>query len=337
MKAKKLVSTSNSVGMKYSAIIVLQKFGPLFLILFYSFFVFLIKPRFLSIENLSNVSQQIVAVGLIALGQTFVLISGGIDLSTGSIIALSSITMGIVFGLTNNIWLAISAAIAIGLGIGAINSYLIAKIKLSPMIVTLATMSISMGLVMVITSTVKYVFFIAHPFLYLFGGKKIFNIPYSFILLVFIFFLGYIFYNYTRIGLYTRSFGNNEAGTRLTGINIDRYKIKIYMLSSFLAGLGGVIITCRMAIVQPILGASTTMLLDSVAAVVIGGTSLSGGIGTIQGTFVGLILIGLISNSLNVLNVNLNLQEIVRGMVLIFILFVNSIVNEKVYKGFSKI
>jgi len=330
MIEKRSPSAYSSVRAKYNLFLrASQKLGPIFLVLFYSLFVFLIKPRFLSIPNLANVAQQIVPIGLIALGQTFVLISGGIDLSTGSIIALSSVTMGVVFGLTNNIWLAILAAITISLCIGVLNSFLIAKVKLPAMIVTLSTMSISMGLVLIVMGVMKYVFFISHPFLYLFGGERIFNIPYSFILLIFVFLLGYLVYNHTKLGIHTRASGSNELSARLAGISIDRNMIAIYMLSSLLAGLGGVIITCRMAIVQPIIGASMTMLLESIAAVIIGGTSLLGGRGTIQGTFIGVILIGLISNSLNVLNINPNLQDVFRGTVLIFILFFDRIVNRE--------
>ena len=134
-------------------------------------------------------------------------------------------------------------------------------------------------------------------------------------------------YNYTRIGIYTKALGTNRLSARLAGINIAKYRIILYLLSSFLAGIGGIIMTCRMAIVQPIIGGSMTMLLESIAAVVIGGTSLMGGVGTIQGTFVGVILIGLISNSLNILNISINLQDVFRGAVLILILFFDRIIH----------
>jgi len=307
-----------------------QTLGPVFLVLAYSLFVFSIKPRFLSPQNLANVAQQIVPVGLIALGQTFVLVSGGIDLSTGGVIALSSVTMGVVFGLTNNMAVAVLAALAFGLCIGVVNSLLIAKVKLPAMIVTLSTMSICMGLVLIVMGVMKRVFFISHPFLYLLGGDRIFGIPYSFILLAFIFFFGYLLYNHTRLGVYTRAIGGNEQSAQFAGINIDQYKMAIYMLSSLLAGLGGVIITSRMAIVQPIIGGATAMLLESIAAVIIGGASLQGGRGTIQGTFIGAVLIGLIGNSLNVLNINPYLQDVFRGLVFVGILFFDRLVNREV-------
>ena len=323
-------SYSNRIARKEILDIILRIFrkaGMPLLVLVFSLIVFSFKPRFLSPQNLTNVSHQIVPVGLIALGQTFVLISGGIDISTGSLIALCSVTMGVVFGLTGSMLLAILAGVVIVLCVGVFNSLLIAKLELPAMIVTLSTMSISMGLVLIVMGVMKRVFFISHPFLRLFGGKKVLSIPYSFILLVFIYLIGYIIYNYTRPGIYIRALGSNELSARLAGINIARYKIIIYLISSLLAGLGGVIITCRMAIVQPIIGGSLTMLLESITAVIIGGTSLLGGRGTIQGTFLGVILIGLIGNSLNILNINPNLQDIFRGMVFILILLFDQIMN----------
>ncbi len=325
---KENISISVNLKKRFNVVLeIFKKIAMPLLVMAFSLFVFSIKPRFLSPQNLANISHQIVPMGLIALGQTFVLISGGIDISTGSVIALSAVTSGVVFGLTNNIWLAILAAISIGLCIGLLNSLLIAKLELPAMIVTLSTMSISMGLVLIVMGAMKRVFFISHPFLSFFGGKRILGIPYSFILLIFIFTIGYLLYNRTRLGIYTKALGSNEVSAKLAGISISRYRIIIYMFSSFLAGMGGVVITCRMSIVQPIIGGSLTILLESIAAVIIGGTSLLGGIGTIQGTFVGVILMGLIGNSLNVLNVNPNLQDIFRGAVLILILFFDRIVH----------
>jgi ribose/xylose/arabinose/galactoside ABC-type transport system permease subunit len=319
-------SIARKVG--FNILAVLRKIGTPLLVVVFSLFVFSLEPRFLKLQNLANISHQIVPVGLIALGQTFVLISGGIDISTGSVIALSSVTTGVVFGISGgNIVLAVLAAIAIALCVGAFNSFLIAKLQLPDLIVTLSTMSIAMGFVLVVMGIVKRVFFISHPFLSLFGGKKVLGIPYSFLLLLFAFILGYIIYNYTKLGIYTKALGSNRVSASLVGIDIERYRIILYLFSSFLAGLGGIIITCRMAIVQPIIGGAMTMFLESIAAVIIGGTSLLGGVGTIQGTFVGVILMGFIGNSLNVLNINPNLQDVFRGSVLIFILFFDRIIH----------
>lgn len=306
---------------------IVRLIGTPSLVIVFSLFVFSLKPRFLSLQNLTNIAHQIVPVGLIALAQTFVMVSGGIDISTGSVMALSSVTLGIVFGITKNISLAILAALAISLCIGALNSILIAKLELPDMIVTLSTMSISMGLVLVVMGVVERVFFISHPVLSIFGGRKVFGLPYSFLLLLAFFVIGYIVYNYTKTGVYTRALGSNRLSAKLAGIDVARYRIILYLLSAFLSGIGGIIITCRMAIVQPIIGGAMSMLLESIAAVVIGGTSLLGGVGTIQGAFIGVILMGFISNSLNVLNINPNLQDVFRGAVLILILFFDRIIH----------
>ncbi len=296
----------------------LQSYGPVILLVLFAAIVAAVNPRFLSVPNLVNISQQIVPVGIVSLGAMLVIISGGIDLSAGFGVALSIICTGIVFGITKNIVLAMVASIIVGITLGFFNSIFITRIGIQPFIVTLASMSVAQGLTQLL-STGKIVFF-NHPFLAFLSRGRLLFIPISTLFLIFLYVIAYLVLNYTKLGAYTYALGDNEEGARLAGIPINRYKTVLYIISGVCMGMAAVIIISRVALVASNL-AGTSLLLDTIASVILGGTSASGGSGTVQGTFVGVILVGMISNALNLLNVPPVFQDVFKGVVIILALY----------------
>ncbi len=296
----------------------LQSYGPVILLVLFAAIVAAVNPRFLSVPNLVNISQQIVPVGIVSLGAMLVIISGGIDLSAGFGVALSIICTGIVFGITKNIVLAMVASIIVGITLGFFNSIFITRIGIQPFIVTLASMSVAQGLTQLL-STGKIVFFNL-PFLAFLSRGRLLFIPISTLFLIFLYVIAYLVLNYTKLGAYTYALGDNEEGARLAGIPSNRYKTVLYIISGVCMGMAAVIIISRVALVASNL-AGTSLLVDTIASVILGGTSASGGSGTVQGTFVGVILVGMISNALNLLNVPPVFQDVFKGVVIILALY----------------
>ena len=304
---------------------VLQRYAPVLLLIIFSTVVGIISPTFLSMNNFVNISQQIVPVGIISLGMMFVIITGGIDFVAGWGVAIAAVTTGVVFSLTENIFLSVGIAILIGLIIGITNGLIITRLKLQPFIVTLAVMSIVQGLTYVLSSG-RYIF-VRHEVYDFIGRGNLFGLPNSFIILVLVYVLGYILQNRTKLGTYTYAIGDNEEGARLAGIDIKKYKVLVYIISGLCMAIASIVIISRISLVTPTVG-GIRILLDSVAAVIIGGTSITGGKGTVQGTFIGVILIGLISNALNLLNVPPVYQDVFKGGVIILALFFDVIANK---------
>ncbi len=268
---------------------------------------------FFTQRNLSNLFRQIVTNGLVSLGQLVVILTGGIDLSVGSIVSLSGI---LASGLQENmaLSLAISIALAAGIAVGALNGFLVARFKLPPFIVTLATMSAIRGAVYVYSEIPKVP---SNPaFRALLGGGFIGPIPIPAIIMLISYILMWIFLNRTKAGRAIFAIGGNEEAVRLAGINVGRNIMLAYILSGFFAGLAGVILASRLAIAQPSVGAAYE--LDAIAACVIGGAILGGGGGGVIGTFGGVLTLGLIDNLMNLFGVQTYYQQIVKGLIIVF-------------------
>jgi len=306
----------------------ITKFSPVFLVIVFTIVMGLLRQRFLSIANLLTVASQIIPMGLIALGQTLVLISAGIDLSTSQGIAIVSIVIGVVYSITDSIVLALCLGLISGLFLGLLNATLIVKMKLPAFIVTLGTMAIIDGAVFLVMGTLKKVAFIDHPIFSFLGYGEIGKIPISFLIMSVIYLIVFIIYKYHRFGTYLIAIGSDESGARLAGINVERIRFVVYLLSGLFMSIAGIFMVARLPIVQPISAGTNTLLLNSIAAAVIGGTSLLGGKGTIQGTFVGVIFMGLVGNALNMLNVDPNHQMMYSGLIILsailFDVFINS-------------
>lgn len=268
---------------------------------------------FFTQRNLSNLFRQIVTNGLLSLGQLVVILTGGIELSVGSVVALGAILSA---GLQNQIILplAILIALAAGLLVGAVNGLVIARFKLAPFIVTLATMSAVRGVVFVYSEIPKIP---SNPlFRDLLGGGFIGPVPVPAIIMVVSFALVWVFLNRTTAGRAIVGIGGNEEAVRLAGINVRAHILLAYIISGFFAALAGILLASRLAIAQPSLGVGYE--LDSIAACVIGGAILGGGGGGAVGTFGGVLILGMISNLLNLFGVQTYYQQIVKGLIIVF-------------------
>ncbi len=282
---------------------------------------FLISPRFVSIDNMSAISRQIVPIGLIALGQFFVVVSGNIDLSMGMGSVLFAIVLGVLFGATGGVALGIIAVIVCSLALGFFNGALVAKLKLPAFIVTLSTLFMAQGLSGLIIPRGQQIFLMGDFFRFV-GAEKFLGVYWSFLFLAGLFALAYVVYNHTRWGAYVIAIGNSEENAKLAGINVDRVKIGIFMFSALCSGFAGIILSSRMGFVQPGLDGNG-LLLDGIAAIIIGGTLILGGRGTIAGAFWGLLFIGVINNALNLLNVVDVWHQVFKGAVILAALGVN--------------
>jgi ribose transport system permease protein/inositol transport system permease protein len=282
---------------------------------------YIISPRFLSIDNMSAISRQIVPLGLIALGQFFVVVSANIDLSMGMGAVLWAIVLGVFFGLSGGVAVGIAAVIAGSLLLGYFNGVLVSKLKLPAFIVTLSTLFIATGLSGLIIPKGQQIFLMGDFFKFV-GAEKFYGFYWSFLFLVLLFVIAYVVYNHTRIGAYIIAVGNSEENAKLAGINVDAVKTGVFMFSALCSGFAGLILSARMGFVQPGLDGNG-LLLDGIAAVIIGGTLILGGRGTVGGTFWGVLFIGVINNSLNLLNVEDVWHQVFKGLVILLALGVN--------------
>lgn len=273
----------------------------------------IVTPNFLSVSNITNVFTQVSVNAIIAIGMTFVILTGGIDLSVGSTLAISSAVGASIVKSTGNVFLAIIVAAVIGIAVGLINGLLVSKGKLQAFIVTLATMTIFRGATLVFTDGTP-ISKLPEAFVKIGNGKLGF-MPIPVIITIIIAIIAVYALSQTRFGRYLYALGGNEDASRLSGINTDKIKTLVYVVSGFASAITGVIITSRIGSASP--NAGTGFELDAIAAVVIGGTSLAGGEGTITGTLIGALIIGVLNNGLNLMNVSPFYQSIVKGLVIL--------------------
>jgi len=292
---------------------ILQRMGPLMGLALLVIVLSIISEDFLTASNILNVLRQISINALIAFGMTFVILTGGIDLSVGSIFALSgAITAGLMVQGTDPL-LAVLVGLLSGALMGAINGFLIAKGKVAPFIGTLATMTVFRGLTLVYTEG-RPITGMPEGFAML-GKGYFFEIPMPVIWMLISFVVLYMLLKHTTFGRHVYALGSNEVATQLSGINTSRVKILVYSISGLFAALSGIILTSRLNSAQPTAG--TSYELDAIAAVVLGGTSLAGGKGWIVGTLIGAMIIGVLDNGLNLLNVSSFYQLVVKGGVIL--------------------
>ena len=250
---------------------------------------------------------------IIAVGMTFVILTGGIDLSVGSTVAISGAFAASIIKSTNNVFLAIIVAGIVGIVIGLINGLLISKGKLQAFIATLATMTIFRGVTLVFTNGTP-ISKLSESFVNIGNGKLGF-IPIPVVITVIVFIIAVYVLTQTRFGRYLYALGGNEDSARLSGINTNKIKTLVYVISGFASSIAGVIIASRIGSASP--NAGTGFELDAIAAVVIGGTSLAGGEGRITGTLIGALIIGVLNNGLNLMNISPFYQSIVKGLVIL--------------------
>ncbi len=293
----------------------IQKLGPLLGLLLIIIIISFMSPSFLTATNIFNVLRQVSISALIAFGMTFVILTGGIDLSVGSTLALTgAISAGLLAGGVNPL-LAMLIGLLLGALLGAINGVIIAKGKVAPFIATLATMTIFRGLTLVYTDGKPVSGLGDSQAFQLFGKGYLFGIPVPVVTMIVAFIVLYFILKQTTFGRRVYAIGGNEEASRLSGINVDRITIAVYALTGMLAALSALILTSRLNSAQPTAGQSYE--LDAIAAVVLGGTSLTGGRGWIFGTLVGALIIGVLNNGLNLIGVSSFFQQVVKGIVIL--------------------
>lgn len=297
----------------------LLKYKSLFGLLIICIIISVITPRFLTIANLRNVLTQLSVNAVIAAGMTFVILTGGIDLSVGSIVAICGAVAAMLAKSTGNVFVAILAALILGAIIGLLNGLIIAKGKLQAFIATLATMTVFRGATYVYTSGTP-VSGLGQSFMVI-GNEKVLGIPIPVIIMILIFAASYYLLNQVRYGRYVYALGGNEDSARLSGINTQRIKTLVYVISGVMAAIGGIIVTSRIGSASP--NAGSGFELDAIAAVVLGGTSLAGGEGSVLGTIIGALIIGILNNGLNLMNVSPFYQLIVKGLVILFAVMID--------------
>ena len=282
----------------------------------------IINSNFLTANNLLNLLLQVTSNALIAFGMTFVILTGGIDLSVGSILALSSALTAGLLGSGMPVTLAILISLILGCILGMMNGLLISYGKLAPFIVTLATMTIFRGATLVYTNGNPITKGLSDTFLYQFLGQGyIVGIPFPVIIMFIVFIVLYVLLHKTAFGKSVYAIGGNEKASYISGVKLNKVKIIIYSISGIMASISGLIITSRLSSAQPTAGASYEM--DAIAAVVLGGTSLSGGKGRILGTLIGALIIGVLNNGLNIIGVSAFWQQVVKGVVILIAVLID--------------
>ena len=303
----------------------LEKYKSLIGLVLLCAVITLVTPNFLTVSNITNIFTQVSVNAIIAVGMTFVILTGGIDLSVGSTLAISGALAASIVKSTGSIPLAVIAAGIVGIVIGLINGLLIARGKLQAFIATLATMTIFRGATLVFTNGTP-ISKLPEAFVNI-GNGKIGFMPIPVIITIVVALAGIYVLSQTRLGRYLYAVGGNEDSARLSGINTNKIKTLAYVISGFAASIAGVIITSRIGSASP--NAGTGFELDAIAAVVIGGTSLAGGEGKVTGTIIGALIIGVLNNGLNLMNVSPFYQSIVKGLVILLAVLLDKKRNKK--------
>ena len=287
--------------------------------------LWILTPHFLTVANALNVMEQTSINAIVAIGMTFVIISGGIDLSVGSLVAVAGVVLAGVLKAGWPIPVAIAAGLAIGAATGLINGIVIAFGRLPPFIMTLGMMSVARGAALLMTDGRPISGFDA-SFRSIATGR-IAGVPAPIVLTLALYAVSHFVLSRTRFGRYVYGIGGNEEATRLSGVNVRFHKTMVYVVSGVMSAIAAVLLTARLNSAQPIAGIMYE--LDAIAAVVIGGTSLSGGEGHLGGTLIGALKMGVLRNGLNLLGVSSFLQQLVIGVVIIVAVLVDIMVKEK--------
>lgn len=283
--------------------------------------VSILNPSFLDLSNLLNLLRQISINGLIAFGMTFIILTGGIDLSVDSILALSSAFIALMITSGVDPIIALIIGVLIGFVLGAVNGLLVTKGNMAPFIATLATMTIFRGLTLVITDGNPITNLRDSYLFQLFGKGYFIGIPVPAVTMIIVFVILLIILQKTTFGRHTYAIGGNEVAAKISGIKVNKIKILIYGISGLMSALAGGILTSRLNSAQPTAG--TSYELDAIAAVVLGGTSLTGGKGRIVGTLIGVLIIGVLNNGLNLLGVSSFYQQVVKGVVILIAVLID--------------
>ena len=273
------------------------------------------EESFMTWGNWVNVLRQTSINGILAIGMTCVILTRGIDLSVGSLLAVSGIVAAsfVTSGASNNLPLAVLAGLGVGLGLGMVNGLLVARLGLPSFVVTLGMLSVARGLTFIFNDGMP----IANltPAFRTIGQGVVLGVPVPVLILAATFLVFWFILNYTTFGRYVYAVGGNEKSARTSGVKTGWITFSVYAISGLLAGLAGIILAARTTSALPQAGVAYE--LDAIAAVVIGGTSLSGGVGSLTGTLIGALIIGVINNGLDLLGVSSYFQQVIKGVIIV--------------------
>ena len=276
-------------------------------------------PVFLSPRNIRNILQQVSTLGILSVGMTVLMISGGIDLSVGSSISVVAVIAGSLLKTGYSVGVAVVLGLVIGSAIGFINGLLASHTRAHPFILTLGTMTLFQGVAIIITEGYP-ITDLGKKFEFI-GGALVWRVPFIVLLFFAVLIVGFFVLKYTRLGRTAYAIGGNEYTTYLAGINVKRFKIIFYVVCGFLTGLSSLVLSSRISSAIPTMG--TGFELQSIAAAVIGGIPLAGGRGSVWGTLTGVLLLGIIANGLNLLHVEASWQYVVTGAIIVFAVIIH--------------
>ncbi|MFC2419634.1 MAG: ABC transporter permease [Treponema maltophilum] len=312
-------------GQSFSFRAMLKKYGILFVLLLMIIVISIFKPEFLTSRNIFNILNQTAIFGIMAIGLTFVIISRGIDLSVGSILAFAAVVAASVSQLPDSVGkmfpdlpmlpfpVAFFSALILGGLCGAVSGFLIAKFQIHAFIATLGMMTVARGFALIFSSG-KPISNI-NPFFNVIGGRLWGVIPVPVVIYAAVIAVSAVILNYTRFGKSVFAIGSNSTAAEISGINVKRNYVIIYMISGLLAGLASIVFLGRTGSAHP--GAATGYELTAIAATTIGGTSQTGGIGTIWGAVAGALILGVIKNGMTLLGVHAYWQQVVEGVIIV--------------------
>jgi len=280
---------------------------------------------FLTLSNLTTVLSQVSVNAIVVIGMTFILLTGGIDISVGSVAAFTSLVTAIVLVKDNpfkgNVAVALIAGIAVGALIGVISGFLVNKVKLQPFIVTLSMMTIFRGATMVVSQG-NPVSPLGDAFSYI-GVKYLGPVPINVLIMIVLYAIAFYILEYTRFGRHVYATGSNSEASRLSGINITKIILCVYMTCAVTASIAGMIMASRVNSATPTAGAGAE--LDAIAAAVIGGVSLTGGKGNVLGALIGAFIIGVLNNGLVLLGIDVYWTQVVKGVIILFAVVVDMV------------
>jgi ribose transport system permease protein len=299
-----------------------QVFSMLIILILTWIVLAFLSPYFFTVRNLFEITLQSSVFAIIAAGETFVIFSGGIDLSVGSVFAFSAIVGGIFFRATGSVFLAVVTSLGTGIAAGIINGLFVSRLRVPPFVATLGMMGIARGAALIAVNGIP-IYGLSPAYMWIGQGQVAGLIPVPTIITAVIFVLAYFVLNYTRFGRFTYAIGSNRESALLSGVNVAGVTVGIYAVAGMLSALAGIIESARLGTVQPAGGDGYELL--AIGAVVIGGTSLFGGEGNIIGTLIGALLVTTIRNGLNILGVYAFWQYVVNGFIIILAVAVDQV------------
>lgn len=287
-------------------------------------FASVLSSSFLSVTNLFNVIKQITVAGIVGCGMTFVILTGGIDLSVGSIVGLAGAIAAGILASTGNVVLAVLAALGIGIVCGAVNGFFVAQCEIPPFIATLGMMTLLRGCVLVYTKGAP-ISIKSDPYKFI-GKGTLLGVPVPILILVVLYLIAHYILTQTSFGRNVYAFGGNREAARLSGIRVKYTEWMVYILNGLMSGIAAIVLTARLGSAQSTSGEGIEM--DAIAAVILGGTSLSGGTGFVLPTVIGAMIMGIIDNILTLMNVNPHATNIVKGAVVLIAVLVDKKVKD---------